>query len=89
MSEEKYKKAANIIIKAGSLPFPVNDTLIEILKLLLTEEELEFINAFKRKTSQTMEQLTKSSKLSEAQILAFINPLAKKGFIFNQQAQMV
>ena len=84
MSEEKYKKAANIIIKAGSLPFPVNDTLIEILKLLLTEEELEFINACKRKTSQTMEQLTKSSKLSEAQILSFIKPLAKKGFIFNQ-----
>jgi len=84
MSEEKYKKAANIIIKAGSLPFPVNDTLIEILKLLLSEEELEFINAFKRKTSQTMEQLTRSSKLSEAQILSFIKPLTKKGFIFNQ-----
>jgi phage tail tape-measure protein len=65
MSEEKYKKAANIILKAGSLPLPVNDTLVEILKLLLSEEELDFINAFKRKTSQTMEQLIKSSKQSE------------------------
>ncbi len=84
MSDEKYKKAAHIIIKAGVLPTPVNKTLIEILKLLLTEDELDFINAFKRKTSQTMEQLKKSSKLPEAQILSFVKELAKKGFIFNQ-----
>ena len=84
MSDEKYKKAAHIIIKAGVLPTPVNKTLIEILKLLLTEEELDFIDAFKRKTSQTMEQLKKSSKLPETQILLFVKELAKKGFIFNQ-----
>jgi len=84
MSDEKYKKAAHIIIKAGVLPTPVNKTLIEILKLLLTEDELDFIDAFKRKTSQTMEQLKKSSKLPETQILLFVKELAKKGFIFNQ-----
>jgi len=84
MSDEKYKKAAHIIIKAGVLPTPVNKTLIEILKLLLTEDELDFINAFKRKASQTMEQLKKSSKLPETQILLFVKELAKKGFIFNQ-----
>jgi Na+-translocating ferredoxin:NAD+ oxidoreductase RNF subunit RnfB len=84
MSDEKYKKAAHIIIKAGVLPTPVNQTLIDILKLLLTENELDFINAFKRKTSQTMEQLIKSSKMPEDQILSFVKGLAKKGFIFNQ-----
>jgi len=84
MSEEKYKKTAHIIIKAGILPTPVNKTLIEILKLLLTEDELDFISAFKRKTSQTMEQLKKSSKMPEDQILSFVKRLAKKGFIFNQ-----
>ncbi|GAH44044.1 unnamed protein product [marine sediment metagenome] len=84
MSDEKYRKAAFIITKAGVLPTPVNKTLIEILKLLLTEDELDFINAFKRKTSQTMEQLKKSSRLLESQILSFVKGLAKKGFIFNQ-----
>ena len=84
MSDEKYKKAAYIIVKAGVLPTPVNKTLVEILKLQLTEDELDFINAFKRKTSQTMEQLKKSSKLPETQILSFVKGLAKKGFIFNQ-----
>jgi len=84
MSDEKYKKAGHIIVKAGALPTPVNKTLIEILKTQLTEDELDFINAFKRKTSQTMEQLKRISKLPEAQIFSFIKRLAKKGFIFNQ-----
>lgn len=84
MLDEKYKKAAQIIVKAGILPTAVNKTLIEILKLLLTEDELDFINAFRRKTSQTMEELKRTSKLSEAQILSFVKRLAKKGFIFNQ-----
>jgi len=84
MSEEKYKKAAYIIVKAGVLPTPVNNTLIEILKTQLTEDELDFINAFRRKTSQTMDQLKKASKLPETQIISFVKRLAKKGFIFNQ-----
>ncbi len=84
MLDEKYKKAAQIIVKAGILPTAVNKTLIEILKLLLTEDELDFINAFRRKTSQTMEELKRTSKLPEAQILSFVKRLAKKGFIFNQ-----
>jgi len=84
MLEEKYKKAAHIIVKSGAVPTPVNNTLIEILKTQLTEEELDFINAFRRKTSQTMEELKRTSKLPEAEILSFITQLAKKGFIFNQ-----
>ncbi len=60
MSEEKYKKAARIIVKAGFLPFPISDTLLEILKILINENELDLIFAFKRQVSQTMEQLKKS-----------------------------
>ena len=64
MLDEKYKKTANIIVKAGILPFPLNDTLIKILKHIITEErDLDFIiKAFKRKFSLTMEQLKKSTK---------------------------
>jgi predicted O-methyltransferase YrrM len=68
MSEDKYKQAARAIIKAGTLPFPVNETLLEILHLLLTEQDLIFIDAFKRKSSQTMEELKKSSALPEEQL---------------------
>jgi ferredoxin len=69
LSEERYKKAARIIIKAGSLPFPVNETLISIIQQMINEDELALVEAFRRKVSQTLEELRKSSKI---------------GYIFNQ-----
>ncbi|MFW9902126.1 MAG: ATP-binding protein [Candidatus Thorarchaeota archaeon] len=84
MSEQNYKQAVRVIVKAGMFPFPITDTMIEILKLLITEEELELIMAFKRKSSQTMDQLKQSSKMSEKKIERLINSLAKAGLIFNQ-----
>ncbi|TFG12755.1 MAG: 4Fe-4S dicluster domain-containing protein [Promethearchaeota archaeon] len=82
--EEKYKKAAQVIIRAGILPFPLTDTLLEIIRYIIREEDLDFIMAFKRKFSQTMEQLKKSSKMSEKEILEHVKFLSKKGVIFNQ-----
>jgi ferredoxin len=84
MSDDLYKKAGNIIIKAGMLPFPVTDTLMEILRILYTPEEAEFIiKAFRRKTSQTIEELKKYSKMEEDEdILNIIEPLVKKGAVF-------
>ncbi len=85
MSEAKYKRVAQIIVKAGRLPFPVNDTLLNILKIIIDENELDFIiNAFKRKYSQTFEELKKTSKMEDDVILEKIKSLAKKGVIFNQ-----
>jgi Pyruvate/2-oxoacid:ferredoxin oxidoreductase delta subunit len=84
MSDQNYKKAARIIVKAGRLPFPVNETLIEILKYIIDESDLDIIIAFKLKKSQTMEELKKRSKLSEKEILKKVESLAKKGVIFNQ-----
>ncbi|MHA1623634.1 MAG: 4Fe-4S binding protein [Promethearchaeota archaeon] len=83
MSEEFYKKAGNIIIKAGMLPFPVTNTLIELLKILYTEEELDLIiKAFKRKKSQTIDELVKSSKIDKEEIIRIIEPLTNKGAVF-------
>ncbi|TKJ18564.1 MAG: hypothetical protein CEE43_17640 [Promethearchaeota archaeon Loki_b32] len=84
MSEEKYKKAARTIVKAGIFPFPINNTMMELLKLLIDEEQLNFIMAFTKKPSQTMEQLKKRSKMSKDEINTHVDKLAKKGFIFNQ-----
>jgi len=82
--DRKYKKAAQVINSAGGTPYPITDTLISILKYLLDEEYLDFIIAFRRKKSQTMEQLKESSNLSEEEILKKVEVLAKKGLIFNQ-----
>jgi NAD-dependent dihydropyrimidine dehydrogenase PreA subunit len=84
MSDDEYKKAARNIIKAGAFPFPINDTLVQLLRELLTQNEVSFIDAFKRKTSQTLEELKKSSSMPESEILGYTNGLAKKGVIFHQ-----
>ena len=44
MRENKlYYKLARTIIKAGSIPLPVSDSLIRLLKELITLEQAEFI----------------------------------------------
>ena len=84
MSDLNYKKAARVIVKAGLFPFPIMDTMINILKMLITEEELELVMSFKRNPSQTMVQLKQSSKMSEEQIHRLTKTLSKTGLIFNQ-----
>ncbi|MGB5913101.1 MAG: hypothetical protein WBH31_18060, partial [Promethearchaeia archaeon] len=63
--KEEYRKAANIINKAGGFPYQITKTLLNILKFNIKEENLDLVMAFKDNISQTMEQLKESSGLSE------------------------
>ena len=84
MSEADYKKAANILSKAGGFPRPFSNTLHNILKYTIKDENLELVMAFENNISQTMEQLKESSGLSEEEIMKKADALAKTGVIFNQ-----
>lgn len=81
---DKYRAAGEIIAKAGGTPVPVDDTLIELLKYFIMEDEVDFISSFKEKKSQTMEQLKLSSGLPEEEIMKKVKNLAGRGVIFNQ-----
>jgi ferredoxin len=82
---KKYKKAAQTIIAAGPMPFPLSETFIEILTYYLDDKDIEFVKAFKIKPSQTMDQLKKNLKdWTEEEIDNRAKEIAKKGFIFNQ-----
>ncbi len=83
-SDEQYQKAANILNKAGNLQYPISNTVIDILKFNIKEQDLDLVMAFENSISQTMEQLLKSSGLSEEEILKKVDNLAKRGVIFNQ-----
>jgi ferredoxin len=84
--QERYQRAAGVICKQGMVPFPVNDTTISILKLVVgdNEDELDFIYAFREKASHTMEQMKGSIEFSEEKIEQLATSLALKGLIFNQ-----
>ena len=85
--DERYKKAVQVINKAGGTPVPVTDNTIAILKHIVEEEHLDLIIAFKNKRSQTMEQLKESSGLSEDEINTHAKVLAKTGLIMNQSSR--
>ncbi|MHA2038606.1 MAG: ATP-binding protein [Promethearchaeota archaeon] len=84
MSEADYRRANKIIAKAGPGAHPFTDTLHEILKYTIKDENLDFIFAFENNVGQTMEQLKESSGLSEEEILKKVDVLAKTGVMFNQ-----
>ncbi|MFX1573538.1 MAG: ATP-binding protein [Promethearchaeota archaeon] len=84
MSEADYRKAANILAKAGGFHHGWSETLHEILKYTIKDENLDLVMAFEKNISQTMEQLKESSGLSEDEILRKTDALAKTGVIFNQ-----
>ena len=84
MSEADYKKAANILSKAGGFDRPFSNTLHNVLKYTIKDENLDLVMAFENNISQTMEQLKESSGLSEEEILKKADALAKTGVIFNQ-----
>ncbi|MBY9020941.1 MAG: 4Fe-4S binding protein [Candidatus Lokiarchaeota archaeon] len=86
--DAKYKEIGNILNKAG--PYILTDSVIEILKYSISEDNLDFLLAFKRNISQTMEQLKESiakfckNSYSEEEILKKIDQLAKRGVMFDQ-----
>ena len=80
----KYHNGANVILKAGRIDFPISPTFIELLKAQLDEEDLDFIIAFSIRSSFSLDDLKKVTKLSEEEIDKRASKLAKKGFIFNQ-----
>lgn len=81
---EKYRKVAKIIIRAGTIPFPLTNTVIDILREYLSADDLDFVEAFSVSTSMTMAQLKKKINLPEDLIDKKAKKLAQIGFIFNQ-----
>ena len=79
-----YEKALKILFKAGGFQFPFSETVHDILKMTIKDENLNFLMAFENQISQTMEQLKQSSGLSEEEILKKADALAKTGVLINQ-----
>jgi hypothetical protein len=83
MDKERSKvwyKAARTIVKAGQLPMVVNDDLIDLLKLIMTEEQAEFITVF-RKPSLSIDQLKEKTKLGDETLNEILNELMDNGVV--------
>ena len=78
--DKVWYKAARTIVKAGQLPMVVNDDLIELLRLIMTDEQAEFITVF-RKPSLSIDQLKDKTNLDEEALTQTLNALMDNGII--------
>ncbi|MFX0071567.1 MAG: DUF362 domain-containing protein [Candidatus Hermodarchaeota archaeon] len=80
MSEKSWYKLARKIVKAGELPIPINEPLVELLKTLINEEQLNFLLKF-RKSSYTYDQLKNQTNLEDQYIEKMLKELMHIGMI--------
>ncbi|MFX0038754.1 MAG: 4Fe-4S binding protein [Promethearchaeota archaeon] len=80
MIDKFWYKVARNIVKAGSLPFPITETLIEFLQTIITEDQARFLIIFK-KPSLTFEQIKERSDLNDEEIEKYLKLLMDNGII--------
>jgi Pyruvate/2-oxoacid:ferredoxin oxidoreductase delta subunit len=85
-SEKIWHKTARTIIKAGQMPMPVSDTLIELLKLIMTEEQAEFVQLF-RKPSLNIDQIKERTNLGEVELNTMLNNLMDNGIVVGTRSR--
>ncbi len=90
-NKEKLRRAAEVICKQGMVQFPVSDTAVAIVDRVVgdNEEELDLINAFREKPSQTIDQLGESSRFSTKKLSNWQQALQRKGLFSINQAPPV
>jgi ferredoxin len=81
--DTSYRQAAGTISGAGP-DGPVLESLVDIIKVLVKEDEIDTIMAFQEMRSQSIDQLKETTGFSEEVILEKTDSLARKGLIFNQ-----
>lgn len=83
MSEKIWYKAAKLIVRASGNPlFQANETLVELLKTLLNEEQVKFLLNF-RKPNLTFQELKERTNMNDAELMEMLNSLMDNGFIMD------
>jgi ferredoxin len=79
MTDKLWHQLARNILKAGGPPVPINDTLIELLKTLINEEQLKFLIKFRK--SLNRDQIKSKFDLDESSLNKMLNELMHIGMI--------
>jgi Pyruvate/2-oxoacid:ferredoxin oxidoreductase delta subunit len=87
MSEKLWQKLGRSIINAGNLPMPVSNTLVELLKLIVTEDQANFIVKVFKKPSVNLEQLEQNTELRGAALDKMLDDLMNAGVISGTQSR--
>lgn len=86
MVDKFWYKVARTFAKTGGFPFQINDTLVELLQTLLTEEQAKFVLSFK-KQSMNLDELKAETNLTGDVLEATLNELMDAGIIGGAQSR--
>jgi len=79
LSEKLWYQLARRIVKAGGPPVPINNTLIELLKTLINEEQLTFLLKFRKPLN--LGQIKSKVELNDSSLTKMLNELMNIGMI--------
>lgn len=79
MSEKLWSKAAQVINSSGPLPIPITETVIELLKTIMTEEQAEFILNFNK--ALNWDELKEKCGMDEAPLKQILDDLMHCGVV--------
>jgi len=83
MSEKVWLKAAKIIVRASGNPlFQANETMINMLQTLLSEEQVKFLLNF-RKPRLSFQELKDKTRMDDASLMEMLNALMDNGLVMD------
>jgi len=81
MEQKLWIDVAKTSVKAGPIPFPITESLVELFKILLTEEEARFIVQVFKKKSMNKDQIKQKVDLDEESIDQMLGSLMQKDVV--------
>jgi len=79
--EKIWYKVARTIVKAGQMPMPISDVLIELIQNIITEEQAQFISSVFKKPSLNIDQIKANTTLETIQLTQMLNVLMANGVV--------
>jgi formate hydrogenlyase subunit 6/NADH:ubiquinone oxidoreductase subunit I len=79
MSQELWQKTAQTIVNAGQLPIPISQTMIEIMRTIMTPEQAEFVQVFTK--PMNMEELQEVTRMDRPVIDKLLVELMHAGVL--------
>ena len=79
--EKAWYKVARTIVKAGQMPMPISDALIELIQNIITLEQAQFISSVFKKPSLNLDQIKSNTTLNSNQLNQMLNVLMDNGVI--------
>ncbi len=88
MNDKFWYKLSRVIVKAGNMPFPITNTLIELLQNIVSKEQAKFIiKVYNRKPNMNFNEIKNKSSLDYVSLMKILDDLQFKGVIVGTESK--